>query len=1098
MAVPHRDLLSTLPLDIWSEVIPYLPWQAVSNLMQASPSVCNGVLRGATILAPLVDLPSSMKHMSHLISVITDSRLNNLKLLLLPRSLTNLEATSFSDDFDFSRLPQLVSLKLHIPSTIVLNRLPATLTEFKSHDSWKWDAANFALLPRTLRSLSIVSAMPVDDEDLWNLPPELEILRLQVPRLLCDLAIAALPRSLRSLTLRPTLLLLTESGTDALPPNLTYLSLPTAHNGPTMTAKILRPAQGLFGDIRENLHCGPPWPLTMPSIPSLTYLSLPELQYPTIESFASLSTQLLTLNVADIRGLRFSEHLAHLSNLTSLTIYELVRGDLPHLPYTLTKLSVIRPCAANHLPNDSDLTSLPQHLVSLAIHSKWSFMALCRLPQSIYHFVHNDTIFSYPLRDTIHGLKSSPPFFDNVVDLSILPLNFANGLHFLSSSKARTCQFPNIATFPDTLKLASWTGPLLKEIILDHSNVNRVVLPSQGPERLIITNATGSEPYLPIQPILIPQTLTDLHLGMQDASRLGRHDSPPLPDTITQLQINVLHPWYTPLPKSLKFLRLSTNDNKADTILFLLHLRSPLVQFYWSSNGLVQQNPSHSNPALSGDIVERLTVLVHAYNLWYLNHSFSPRKDVHERISSALSMICQGVETTRLSTSFILFSIIHTLASLQALSTPETPMRNGVQMEVDDMDLSLAYSIALPPVYATIKLLSILPSLTRSLDVGIVRIAKIIMSTAFSGTSSPYSSAYDPIKDDMYLIPHFTASPADMAVLADLQEASRREELPSHSKVKPQPFTSPLPPIKTLSPDFDDHQLSMVSPTETILAPTNEAMLTKNAIQFRLPPSLTVLQLMSNHQVDDSVIPYLPRTITRLALASSRITQACFKDLPIFLQDLLLRCDVDDAAVANLPRALSSLNLSSCISMGDDGVQNLPTKLTRFNLLLNNRITDLGILRLPRTLTHLNLYSNTKVTGSSLSDLPRGLLYLNLGSNNAINDSQLEDLPRNLLELLLLANTTITDLGLSSLPRTLTHLRLKANTNITDAGLAYLPAKLRSLHIPSSRVTGAGMPLAPHWLNEFSVPSTIQLLTFVFDHLPYLFYSQMAPWKDVI
>jgi hypothetical protein len=292
----------------------------------------------------------------------------------------------------------------------------------------------------------------------------------------------------------------------------------------------------------------------------------------------------------------------------------------------------------------------------------------------------------------------------------------------------------------------------------------------------------------------------------------------------------------------------------------------------------------------------------------------------------------------------------------------------------------------------------------------------------------------------------------------------------------------------------DDESIKDLAPSMTVLEIPNNTTLSASSLRY-LPSSLTVFSLISNQNIDDAAVSILPSGLTNLVLGSTKLTDLCVPSLPRGLTELGVRCNFSDAAIAHLPRSLKVLSMGNNTSMSDVGISLLPPGLEKLNLMANLRLTERSIGALPRSLVHLNLYSNTNMTDDSMSALPEGLVYLNLSGDARLTDLGVSKLPRGLTELILVHNNRITDKGMTFMPRTLTHLRMRANQHITGAGLAELPPGMRSLHLDMAQLTQDDLSRAPHWLLEFSIPSSIVISNqSVFSDLPLLALNTSEAW----
>jgi uncharacterized protein YjbI with pentapeptide repeats len=228
----------------------------------------------------------------------------------------------------------------------------------------------------------------------------------------------------------------------------------------------------------------------------------------------------------------------------------------------------------------------------------------------------------------------------------------------------------------------------------------------------------------------------------------------------------------------------------------------------------------------------------------------------------------------------------------------------------------------------------------------------------------------------------------------------------------------------------------------------------------------TSLDLSKNSWLTNSDIRDLPKTLTHLNLAGTKITGLeNLAQLP--LKHLNLE-GIDITDIRPLAQTLTHLNLAGTKITGLINLAQLPLKY------LNLKCTDVNIGPLPRTLTHLNLagtditdelvglsqlplkhldLAKTKITDTALVYLDNlgNLVYLNLAGTD-ITDDGLVNLTHLPLRHIVLAKTKITDTGLLHLDKSLEHLNCFGNKNITEKGIHVFP-KLKTLTISECKMT---------------------------------------------
>lgn len=147
-----------------------------------------------------------------------------------------------------------------------------------------------------------------------------------------------------------------------------------------------------------------------------------------------------------------------------------------------------------------------------------------------------------------------------------------------------------------------------------------------------------------------------------------------------------------------------------------------------------------------------------------------------------------------------------------------------------------------------------------------------------------------------------------------------------------------------------------------------------------LPPSLVTFR--SNMPIYDSDLVQLPRSLTSLELSRLHtIHGEGFSDLPPSLTHLRLCVTSDHLTTLTnnmpyLPRNLTSLELPYLSHINNEFVSSLPRDLTLLNMSRVHELSATELERLPRSLTHLNIKAATTISFDMVQYLPSSLIYL--------------------------------------------------------------------------------------------------------------------------
>lgn len=209
-----------------------------------------------------------------------------------------------------------------------------------------------------------------------------------------------------------------------------------------------------------------------------------------------------------------------------------------------------------------------------------------------------------------------------------------------------------------------------------------------------------------------------------------------------------------------------------------------------------------------------------------------------------------------------------------------------------------------------------------------------------------------------------------------------------------------------------------------------------------LPKSLTVLKSYAQ-EPSPSFIHRLPKSLTELRLWKPTLTQSWFDPVTGIKRKVgdFTSNRSNESALENCspPAYLKKLEIEGQADFSEGFVCRYGRHLEELHL--QSTFSNESIPRLSRHLIELVLNHSIKITGECFPDLPSLLIRLEMTSAKEIFDGDIKHLPRQLQHLKLSSAIHLTNDSLKDFPRLLRLLDLTQNEHITLEGLAGLPPK---------------------------------------------------------
>jgi hypothetical protein len=861
----------------------------------------------------------------------------------------------------------------------------------------------------------------------------------------------------------------------------------------------------------------------MPYHLPLLELRLSSLKHPEKLTLELLPSSLKLLDLGNARGIKFSDHLNHLTELHTLSMRTIYSADIPYLPRSLRILRsrTLSGEIQGNIPQDTDAPFFPHGLVELTIQSQLTLASLYKLPRSIRIFSHNGTPFEFPICELSEILISSPPLFVGPMATSALdlPISIASAFSFVLPGYDQRCILKEeLPALPGPIEFAPWLAARAQSVHILAKNMN-CFQPSMGIVHLkIFETSTDHLHELPwsTERGSLPTSLRSFRSGSSiDPHRLICA----LPPTVEELKCYVWRSWISPFPTLLTRLEVHLPLGRL-YLLSVLHLLPPHLEQLDIIE--VPRSPfsrEEMGSAAPAD-VERARGFVRSFlTLFWESHFKSKYVPAIRREEAEQTEDTEETEEAAVAVATATGDLPTTeseaITTLLHLESPELLEDPLARKAYEDICRQLQRKSDLGKVlsgtfwmFAIQKCLESIPTSLKNLTLVVDEPSyflgawQCVTKLLETGTNIMFK------EHDSY--PYHYQAPVALKISMDSIPYPLPESCTGTlAWVRPKPRQEAgsdniTPPTNSAASSFTHNQshiwhdsnIDQLSPTATELNASNSSGLTSASFSL-LPRTLTKLWLNSSQNLTDDSIALLPRSITELNLGASQLTDKCAPFFPPQLTDLAVRCNFSDAAIPHLPRSLRVLGMGSNTRLTDAGLAELPRTLERLNLLDNLQLTNAGMAALPRGLLHLNLYSNPNIDHNGVANLPPGLIYLNL-SNANISDAAISHLPSTITELVLTKNNHISDRGLARMPPKLVHLRLRSNCIITGEGLLHLPTTLRTLNIDhATQVTPEDLHRAPPWLLELSLPEAVTSnlgYGVLFCSLPYLALSTSRAW----
>ena len=179
------------------------------------------------------------------------------------------------------------------------------------------------------------------------------------------------------------------------------------------------------------------------------------------------------------------------------------------------------------------------------------------------------------------------------------------------------------------------------------------------------------------------------------------------------------------------------------------------------------------------------------------------------------------------------------------------------------------------------------------------------------------------------------------------------------------------------------HTVHAKCPNLTVLKlPFSEQLSTEESME-RLPSRLQTLEVQ-NSFLNINNVDLLPPSLTLMIVnIQSNLNGAVAMSLPRTLTWLqVFQTSLGDSDIAFLPRNLKCLVFSSTSTLSDASVPGLPPRLTRLDILSRTNFNDQVIAQLPRSLVEIRCPVSNAVTPRCIPDLPIGMSCVLFAASN--------------------------------------------------------------------------------------------------------------------